>query len=249
MEIYAQQRLESESENWLNRGRAQLLELLLLRERPSRGDRPEILELGAGAGQNTKVLSKFGAVDVVEVSPYFARRLEGLSAVRRVYQEPIPELVLDRQYDILCAMDVLEHIEDDAGAVDWIFDHLTEGGIFIGTVPAYQWLFSDHDRANQHYRRYTQSRLQKLICRRLKLRRSGYFNAILFPIALAGRAAWQAKRKISPKTTTEGKQSSDLPAAVDSLFGKILSWEAKRISRGATPLFGLSVFCVAERAE
>jgi hypothetical protein len=146
-------------------------------------------------------------------------------------------------------MDVLEHIEDDAGAVDWIFDHLIEGGVFIGTVPAYQWLFSDHDRANEHYRRYTQARVQQLICRRLKLRRSGYFNAVLFPIALAGRAAWQAKRKISRKTAAEGKQSSELPAAVDSLFRKILSWEAQRISRGATPPFGLSVFCVAERAD
>lgn len=247
MEMSSQLRLETEAENWLNRGRTKLLELLLRAERPADAGRLDILELGAGAGQNTKILSKSGTVDAVEVSPLFARRLKTLSEIRTVFQEPIPELFLERKYDVICALDVLEHIEDDSGAVDWIADHLSERGLFIGTVPAYQWLFSDHDRANQHYRRYTSKGLGDLIGRRLKLNRLGYFNMTLFPVALVGRASWQLKRRLVSKTQA-GKQPSDLPELIDHLFGRILLWEAKQASQGAKFPFGLSAFCVAYRA-
>lgn len=249
MDESSQKRLASEWENWLNRGRSRLLRDLLIAYRPMDRTRLAILELGAGAGQNTKVLSKFGAVDAVEVSSYFADRLATLPTVRNLYREPIPNLTLERRYDVLCAMDVLEHIEDEAAAMDWIFDHLADGGVFIATVPAYQWLFSDHDRANHHCRRYTQSTLSQAVAGRLRLRRVGYFNSVLFPVALVGRAAWQAKRTILGKAPAEGKQSSRLPAPIDNVFRNILFWEAKRISKGASPRFGLSVFCVAERSE
>ena len=88
MEMSSQLRLETEVDNWLNRGRTKLLELLLRVELPSDAGPLEILELGAGAGQNTKILSKFGTVDVVEVSPFFAQRLRDLPEVRTVFEEP-----------------------------------------------------------------------------------------------------------------------------------------------------------------
>jgi len=248
MEMSSQLCLKTEADNWLNRGRAKLLELLIRVELQANASPLEILELGAGAGQNAKILSKFGSVDVVEASPFFAKLLSDLPEVRTVFEEPIPELALKRKYDLVCALDVLEHIEDDLGAVDWISDHLSERGLFIGTVPAYQWLFSDHDRANQHYRRYTSKGLGDLIGRRLKLKQQGYFNMTLFPVALVGRVSWQLKRSFLARAEN-GKQSSDLSEVVDRLFGRILCWEAKRTSQGWRFPFGLSAFCVAYRAE
>lgn len=247
MEISAQERLESEAQNWLNRGRAHLLAQLLQRYAAKGYGEAQCLELGAGAGQNLGVLARFGPVDAVEVSPFFADRLEKLPLTRDVYRQPIPELSLERSYDIICAMDVLEHIEDDGLAVDWIYDHLNQGGLFIGTVPAYQWLFSDHDRANQHFRRYTCSRLERLVGRRLEIQQAGYFNTVLFPIAVSGRALWQAKRAILGHGSKKKKQPSDLPGVVDLVFGRVLVWEAERIAKGATHRFGLSAFCTARR--
>ena len=248
MEILAQERLESEAQNWLNRGRAHLLAQLLRRHAAKGLGEAECLELGAGAGQNLGVLARFGPVDAVEVSPFFADRLKKLALARDVYQQPIPELSLSRSYDVICAMDVLEHIQDDDLALDWIYQHLNEGGLFVGTVPAYQWLFSDHDRANQHYRRYTSSRLKRLVGRKLEIRQSGYFNTVLFPIAVSGRAMWQARQAIFGKGYEKVKQSSRLPGIVDLVFGRVLIWEAERIARGATHPVGLSAFCAARRA-
>ena len=236
--------LEAESANWLNRGRSRLLEVLAGQPLPLLCEELDLLELGAGAGQNIAALARFGVVDAVEVSDYFARKLSAHSRLRSLYRDPIPQLIVDRRYNVICALDVLEHVQNDGLAVDWVFDHLIPGGIFIATVPAYQWLFTDHDRANCHYRRYTRTGFAELVARRLRIRKAAYFNTILFPAALASRVAWQLKRSFFGAA---GKQSSNLPAQMDTVFGKILLWEAIRISKGASPPFGLSVVCVAQR--
>ena len=57
---------------------------------------------------------------------------------------------------------MIEHIQNDKAAVDWIYDHLKDGGLVIATVPAYQWFFSDHDRVLGHFRRYTTSNFEEL---------------------------------------------------------------------------------------
>ncbi len=66
-------------------------------------------------------------------------------------------------YDIVVAADVLEHLEDDFGAVKKIHDMLKKGGIFIIHVPAHQSLFSYWDKSLGHYRRYEKADLKKLI--------------------------------------------------------------------------------------
>ena len=56
------------------------------------------------------------------------------------------------------------------------------------TVPAHQWMWSAHDVVNHHKRRYSKGALKHLIERSpLKLDKIGYFNSLLFPLAIAER--------------------------------------------------------------
>lgn len=80
--------------------------------------------------------------------------------------------------------DVLEHIEDDVAAVAAVRDLLVPGGLAIISVPAYQWLFGNHDVQLGHYRRYTKGRLKKLFRADFDIEAGRYYGAALIPVAL-----------------------------------------------------------------
>ena len=93
---------------------------------------------------------------------------------------------LDQKYDIICAMDFLEHVENDKQVFHWMAEHLNYDGTLFLTVPAYQFLFSYHDVALGHYRRYRLKQLVTLNEDRLLLFKKGYFNSLLFPVDAFG---------------------------------------------------------------
>lgn len=236
--------LHVEDATWLNRGRVALLQQLMKKHLTKSTN--QILDVGAGSGVFVNALSDFGEVDALEVSSRAWPRLSANPDIRTLYKDPLPEACVGGPYDLIVAMDVLEHIEDDRSAAGWIAENLCDGGKFIATVPAYMWMFGDHDRANHHFRRYTRSSLLRILPSSIRVLTCGYFNTVLFPAAVAGRAAWQVKQQLFGRSRT-AKQSSELPAVLDLCFGSILSCEANVIRRGIIPPFGLSVFCVASR--
>ena len=67
------------------------------------------------------------------------------------------------EYDVLLAMDVLEHVEDDVGSLSVWLTYLKPGGYALVTVPAFGWLWSDHDEQLGHVRRYTRSSVDRLV--------------------------------------------------------------------------------------
>ena len=78
--------------------------------------------------------------------------------------------------------DVLEHIPDDARALQIANRKLKQGGRIILSVPAYMWLWGQQDRVNQHHRRYTLRELKcKLQAANFSIERITYFNTFLFP--------------------------------------------------------------------
>ncbi|WP_437674457.1 class I SAM-dependent methyltransferase [Sorangium sp. So ce131] len=245
METTAYEQYSEESGDWLRKGRARLLSHLVREFSPAR--RPiELLEVGAGVGQNLSVLTEFGAVDAIEVSPLGQEAIARSGVARTLYSAGIP-FELDRRYDVICALDVIEHIEDDRAALLWIHDHLRPGGIFVATVPAYPWLFSDHDRALQHFRRYTAGSFRAALPPAFHVEACAYFNQLLFPAAVGSRAVWSAARKLRPGKSSP-KQPSPKSGLAASALGAVLGAEVDLIARGYRPRFGLSVFCVARRA-
>ncbi|NJL36495.1 MAG: class I SAM-dependent methyltransferase [Leptolyngbyaceae cyanobacterium SM1_4_3] len=241
---------QAESENWLKRGRRSLLHSLLREaNQTARSTKPlNILEVGAGVGQNIPTLQEFGQVEVVEVSDIGLAALKDIPNINQIYSTPIP-FNLNKTYDIICALDVVEHIEDDKTAVQWLVDRLKPDGYLITTVPAYQWLFSDHDIALGHYRRYTQRTFNRILPSELTVLKSGYFNSVLFLLAAAIRLFKRFTKRISPqkKPAELKKESSTVPRWIDSAFGSFLLVETKVIERNPIFPFGLSVFCLAKK--
>jgi 2-polyprenyl-3-methyl-5-hydroxy-6-metoxy-1,4-benzoquinol methylase len=86
--------------------------------------------------------------------------------------------------DYLVMHDVLEHIEDDAAAVERVRELLVPGGLAVISVPAYQWLFGRHDVELGHYRRYTKGGLRTLFARGFTIEVARYYGAALIPVAL-----------------------------------------------------------------
>lgn len=250
MDDDAFQSYADETESWLKRGRSRLVKAMLGRHIGEPDGTMQMLEIGAGVGQNVRALARYGPVDCVEVSELGLAALRCRDDVRHIYDRPVP-VALKRRYDVIGAFDVLEHLEDDSGVVRWTFDNLNPGGWFIATVPAYPWLFSWHDVALHHHRRYTHHGLIRLVEPHGILLQQGYFVSSLFPMAVATRlrSVISYRRSHGRHRPSAKKQSGKMSGTVDRLLLSVLAGEVALIGRGFRFPAGLSAFVVARKPQ
>jgi SAM-dependent methyltransferase len=223
--------------HWWYRGRREVIDALIRRLGLPADAR--ILEVGCGTGHNLEMLSRFGTVDAIEVDPA-ARAMAEQRLGRPVMEAPLPELrdIAERAYDLVAAFDVIEHIGDDQAAVASIARRLAPGGRFILTVPAHQWMWSAHDTVNHHHRRYSKRGLRRLIeGSPLKIEQIGYFNSLLFPLAVGQRLAAKLTRSDRSEVTMP-------PAALNQALERVFAFERRLVGRVPLPP-GLSLFAVA----
>ena len=236
--VVYEQMAELDDRHWWYRARREVLAALIRREAQLPKD-ATILELGCGTGHNLAMLGAFGHVDGLELDEE-ARTLSEKRLGRKIMSAPLPELagVPDRRYDLIGAFDVIEHIADDRAALASIATKLKPTGKFVMTVPAHQWMWSAHDVVNHHKRRYSRRGLKALIeGSPMKLERIGYFNRLLFPVAVAQRAASKVR----------GAEDADVtlpPAPINTTLEKIFAAERYLVGRLPLPP-GLSLFAVA----
>ncbi|QIK78518.1 class I SAM-dependent methyltransferase [Sphingomonas piscis] len=224
--------------HWWYRARRKVLSALIARC-TSLPLAAEILEVGCGTGHNLEMLSHFGSVNALEIDPA-ARAVAEKRLGKPVLSSPLPQLagVPRGHFDLVGSFDVIEHIDDDTAAVAAIAECLKPGGKFVATVPAHPWMWSAHDVVNHHVRRYSAVQFRELFDRSpLRLERMGYFNSLLFPVAVAERMVSKVR----------GKDDSDLstPAApVNAALEKTFAAERHLVGRVPLPP-GLSLFAVA----
>lgn len=236
--VVYQQMAELDDRHWWYRARRKIIADLIRREcnLPS-GAR--ILEIGCGTGHNLAMLSAFGHVDGLELDEE-ARAISEKRLGRKVMSSPLPQIaeVADAHYDLIGAFDVIEHIDDDRAALASIATKLKPTGKFIMTVPAHQWMWSAHDVVNHHKRRYSKRTLRQLIDGSpLTLETIGYFNSLLFPLAVAERALSKAR---GSEDANVKLPAAPLNHALEKLF------ETERYLVGRLPLPpGLSLFAIA----
>ncbi len=98
------------------------------------------------------------------------------------------EIPPDTCYDLIIAIDVVEHIQDDAAFIEMLLRHLNSEGLIMICVPAFQFLFGPHDIFLGHYRRYTLSSVTSLLdSDKVKMLNSGYLYVLPFPLVALNR--------------------------------------------------------------
>lgn len=202
-----------------------------------------ILNIGSATGRTSEALQPFGEVLSVEYDEecfLFCREELGL----KVIQASITHLPLDSEtFDLVCAFDVIEHVEHDALGVSEMVRVCKPGGTVFITVPALPVLWSHHDVINHHCRRYTKMHLSQLFGKRegtiLKLT---YFNTFLFlPIYLFRRLQSMVKRK-NPVTSSSDFDLVTSPV-LNRTFKFIFSLERKLLRHMSFPL-GVSLMLI-----
>jgi SAM-dependent methyltransferase len=202
----------------------------------------KILDAGCGNGGNLAMLSQFGEVYASEMDGEAAKRSVDKRIAKAVKHEALPEQCSfdNNFFDLIVMLDVLEHIKDDGKALGVLRDKLKTGGKLLVAVPAYMFLWSGHDVANHHWRRYTRAGLRRVIASAGFVNGyASYFNVCLFPAAALGRFIKRIKG--------DGSHDLAMPApwlnrALTSLFGN----EALFIPKISFP-FGVSLMAIATK--
>jgi SAM-dependent methyltransferase len=228
-----------EDRHWWYRGRRRVLSRTI--ERLGLPAPARILDAGCGSGRNMVDLARRGTVTGVEISPTSVE----LARARRV-GEVVEGSVMampfaERSFDFAVCLDVIEHLPDDRAALRELRRVLAPDAPLLVTAPAYQWLWSGHDKINHHCRRYSRDTLEQAA------RDAGWecvyithFNALLLPVAIALRAL----DRLHTGTTESSLDLWVPPAPLNWLLEKPLALEAEAIGRGGKIPVGLSLLAV-----
>jgi len=228
--------LAVEDQYWWYRGRRRIV-LDVVRSLSLPGE-PRILDAGCGSGRNLVELAAFGSAVGLEPSARGAEvaRARGVGEVVEAEIATMP--FDDSSFDLIACLDVLEHIEDDLGALRALRRVARPRGVLLITVPAYPRLWSAHDELNEHYRRYTRSTLLGRAAEAgWRPIRTTHFNLLLLPVAVAVRLVDRLR-------SSEAQGDSELvrtPAALNWLLEQPLRAEAALLRSGRRIPAGLSL--------
>jgi SAM-dependent methyltransferase len=214
---------EREKMYWWHSGRLRIIETQL-RLALSAKRKAQILNVGCGTGGTVQTLEAFGQVDNVDVSDDAIKFMKknGHKRVTKVNGIKLP--FGEKVYDVVGAFDVLEHIDNHVGALKEWKRVIKDDGAIIITVPAYQWLWTQHDVSLQHKRRYTKRILRETAIRAgLIPDRLSY--AIVFSLPLV--VGFRFMNKIIGRKTDSETSYVNVPNWLNSVFSKILFGEAK----------------------
>ncbi len=237
---------ELETTYWWFAGRRELVREWVaeaLRRQASPPAERQLLDAGCGTGANANMLRAFGRVVGADISYEALRwsRRRGLSSLAQCRAEQL--CFADDTFDVVTALDMLEHVDDDLAALAELHRVCKPGGAVIVTVPAYGFLWSPHDEALHHRRRYAPRELRdKLEALGFEVERLNHFMFGLFVPVLLMRI-WQNLRKRGLRSRSDAQP---LPAWLNRLLLWLLSVE-RRLGRFVTPPVGVSLICTARK--
>jgi SAM-dependent methyltransferase len=235
--------LEVDEHHWWYRGRRRIVRAELDRLPLPAGAR--VLDAGCGSGRTLQELVDYGEVAGIELDPdaAAAAAAKGCGEVRVGRLEELPWE--EASFDLITCLDVIEHTPDDRVTLTELRRVTKPGGWLLVTVPAYQALWSLHDAANHHYRRYGRRSLRRAAVETgWRIDRVTSFNCILLPPAALVRLAQRGRRPDSDYTP----QLELGPAWLNAVLEQPLRLEARWLARGGTLPAGLSLLAVLENA-
>jgi len=211
------------------------------------------LEAGCGNGAVLAVLrNTFRGGTVMGMDAF----IEGLRTARhrtacQVVQGDINHLPFRPSFDLIALLDVLEHLEDDVGALEKLHGSLTPRGALLLTVPARRSLWSYFDEAAHHRRRYESDELEaKLVATGYRVEYLNHFMLSLFPLVWLGRRLHVLVGRGCLGRDPHQLTSSELRVVpvLNELLVYVLALEARVARRRRVPL-GTSLIALARRVE
>jgi len=234
-----------EEKHWWFLGRRKIVFSLLRQYLPNK-NQLEILDVGCGTGSTLKELEKRGhaiGVDISEEAVKFCK----LRGCRNVYKIDNQGLFFeDEMFDVVVALDVIEHINNDCAALLEYYRVTKEDGILVLTVPAFNFLWGAHDEINHHKRRYVANELKSKVEKTgFAVERLTYFNTFLFPFVLLARMSQRVTKMVNGRY----KPRSDLKlyhSGINDLLKTVFFLE-NRLLKEYSFLYGVSLLCVAKK--
>ncbi|HYB25815.1 MAG TPA: class I SAM-dependent methyltransferase [Solirubrobacteraceae bacterium] len=235
--------LELDDRHWWYRGRRRIIQAELDRLRLAGGAR--VLDAGCGSGRTLEELGRYGEVYGIELDPGAAEVAQdrGCGEVRIGRLEELPWG--GEYFDLITCLDVIEHTPDDRVTLRELRRVCKPGGFLLVTVPAYQGLWSTHDVANHHYRRYSRGRLRAAAeDAGWQVLRMTSFNGLLLGPAAAVRLA--DRRRLRQPDADYKPELTLGPEWLNAVLEQPLRLEARWLRGGRTMPAGLSLLAVLE---
>lgn len=248
MKEYEYQRnFDLETHYWWFRGVREAIKNLLFLGAGNDRRLGKVLDVGCGTGalldELAPLCDELWGADLSPTAIEFCRRRghERL-LVADAQHVPLP----DASFDAVTAVGIIEHLDDDAGFLDEMRRLLKPGGTLVLLTSSFQFLWSMHDVANEHRRRYTLRQLRGLAERSgFATERLSHFNSILFPgiapILVAHRLIYGLDSPEPQRILPEP------PRLINSLLSRVLSVEAELVKHTSLP-FGVSMVGRLRRA-
>ncbi|MBI5035211.1 MAG: class I SAM-dependent methyltransferase [Chloroflexi bacterium] len=238
---------EIENAYWWYRGLRTLLKSLLKHHVRLDSRHALILDAGCGTGANLKMLQDYGRAIGIDLSPDALRfcHRRGI-APDHAFAASVTDLpFVQKTFDLAVSFDVICNIPDDVNAFAQVARVLKPGGYFIVQLPAYQWLWSMHDVAVGHQRRYSaRDTRAKLVQAGFQVERVLHTNALLLPFAIVGRM--HRRRILEHGSAIESDLQVELPRLLNAILSVIYGIEIKLEAHIDSP-FGLSVIAIAKK--
>lgn len=207
-----------------------------------------ILDTGCGTGGNMRFLQRYGTVIGIDLSAKAIElavpRVSGQLIRGSVMQLPFP----NEAFDLVTSFDVLYHrgVADDLMALREIWRVLGHGGRLLIRLPAYEFLYSKHDRAVHTRKRYTEGGLRTLMQQAgFCVERCSYVNSLLFPVAVAQRLA----EKYMPALEHQESDLAMPSPLLNHLLCMPMALEAAWLELGLRFPTGLSILCLAHAGK
>ncbi len=239
---------EMEEKHWWFVGRRNIILSLLDQHVDRSPNNRRILDVGCGTGANLRYFSRYGKVTGIDLSKSALQfcNLRGKYDLIQASGEEIP--FRDNSFDVITMLDVLEHIEEDAKTLKELYRVLKPRGTLLITVPAYNFLWSGHDFASHHKRRYYRGEFKrKIISAGFEVKRLTHISSILFPIIFfrrMGKKIVDRLFKVERPPESEVKMGSEL---FNKSMIKIFTSERSFLTRNINFPFGSSLLGIAQK--